>query len=256
MQIKKVTKELEKEILLNERIPAELRARSILDVYPDKKRFYFSGKKAEVMEKLAKRRYESNEELRRELKEINLDLTWAPLGGANLSGLDMRNTNFSGSDLSGANLSNANLSHARMSPVKLIDASLQNANMSLANLSLSEASGADFSSANLSMAVFQGARLVSAKFNNSDLSMADLSDCNLTNADFSGAVLQGTVLTNSLLTGTGLERKVMEEDKNEKKKDYRAESGAYSQKKTKNRVYSDVGVYEKKSEYIKRGPYK
>jgi hypothetical protein len=250
--IKKVRKEIVKGIFSSKNLPEELKTGSILKMLPDREKFYFSGKKAEVVRKLVNREYMSNEELRKDLKEIGFDLAWAPLAGANLSGLDLSRTDLTGADLTSANLSYAKLFQAIIMG-KVMAADFSGADLGLANLSLAEATNANFTNANLSAANLSGSRLISAKFLNANLASADLSDTNLTDADFSGASLSGANLQNAIVKGTVFEHGLQE------KKDYLGKEKKYGENyKPPGKVGSDEtpgGMYEKKDEYRKKGPY-
>jgi len=210
MDIEKVKREIEKEVLLNPRIPKIIRLLHTLEAIPDEEKFYFTGKKEEILRKLVERKYKNDSELKRDLKEVKFDLSWMPLKGADLSGLDFGKVKFIGSDLSNANLSYTNLSGSVLSLVKGINTCFSYSHANLSNFIMSECSGADFSFAELSMSNFQGCRLVSVCFRDANLSHADLSFSNLTDADFSNANTEGIILTGAKLNGTEFVNKPLE----------------------------------------------
>lgn len=252
-RIEKVGKEIEKGALLNPRISREIRMGHLQESIPEKDKYHFTGKRAEVLRKLMAGAYRNdNAGLRRDLQEIDFDLSWASLAGANLSGLDLSKANLAGAELSGADLSRANLSQAKMGPAKLLNANLQSANMHFATLIMAEATGADFSSADLSLANLEGARLKNAKFVNANMASADLSDTNLTDADFTGANVSGISVQNAIVRGTIFEAESQKNDYPEKEKKY----GEYYKPPGKaGPDETQESVYGKKDEYKKKGPY-
>lgn len=252
MSLKEIVRELERKILLSEKISKKMKAIKILD--KNTGRISFFMKRSKVVKKLVRRKYRSNEELRRDLEKINFDLMQVSLKGANLSNLNLSNVNFSGADLSEANLSGSNLSNTNMSPIRFNGSKQEGLGVGFTSLSGVDASGADFSSANLSMARFSRARLVSVTFINADLSMADLSDCNLTNADFASAVLESTIFTNSILKGTGLMKKQKHNENYTKaEKIYMDEKAEKYMEGEDNR---EEEVYRNGKEYVIEDPYR
>src|SRR4030042_3619493 len=95
--IKKVKKEIEKDVLLNPRIPQDIRMGHLQESIPEGDKYNFTGKRAEVLRKLTTGAYRNDSAgLRRNLQEIDFDLSWASLAGVNLSGLDLSKVNLAG----------------------------------------------------------------------------------------------------------------------------------------------------------------
>ena len=104
--------------------------------------------------------------------------------------------------LRGADLRRANLSYANLGGADLSDADLRRANLSYANLRGADLSDADLRRANLSYANLRGADLSDADLRRANLSYADLSDANLRGADLSDANLRRADLRGANLSGS------------------------------------------------------
>ena len=105
----------------------------------------------------------------------DIDLTNAPLEGADLSRTNLEDINLMGAVLNRANLKGANLTGAN-----LTSASIQTANLIGANLRRADLTGASLTGADLTDADFRGA--------------------NLTDANLTDAKLQTTKLSNAIVT--------------------------------------------------------
>ncbi len=115
---------------------------------------------------------------------MRIDLSNAPLAGANLREMDFHGANLSGSDLHRADLSRGDLRWT-----DLHDADLRGATLSGARLGNSDVRNARFEGANLSATNLRG---------------LDLSDRDLTGVDFRGAKFQETKLRNANLKNANL----------------------------------------------------
>jgi len=253
-EVKKVMKELDKCLFLNENVPEEMRMRLLTKLKPPSKagRIAHSEEKTLIIKKLKSGYYGGkNAELRKDLEKIMFDLSWANLQNANLTSLDLQNVNLTasllmGSDFSGSNMSQANLSISDVSGAYFSQSILQSSDFTIVN-----GDRANFSGADLQMANFRGALLTSANFSMANCSMADMSDCDLANANFDGANIHETSIENSIITGTIFEKII--ENKNEEKKRYHSSefSGSY---KTKSHTYKGKEhVYAVKHHYTKKG---
>ena len=148
------------------------------------------------------------------INELQLDLSYAKLigadlSGANLSGANFYGANFHGVKLNGAKLSGAKLSGANFYGAKLSGANFYGADLSGAKLSGAKLSGANFYGADLSRAYLSGANLNGANFYSANLSSANLSSANLCFANLSGANLcfanlLGAYLSSAKLIGANL----------------------------------------------------
>ena len=143
------------------------------------------------------------------LADLNLaDLSRADLKGAFLIRADLRGANLSGANLSGANLIRADLSGADLSRANLSGASLSGVNLSGAKLW-----GASLSGANLTKAYLSGVNLTKAYLNRVNLNGADLNRVNLNGADLSEADLSEADLSGANLSGADLSGAFLSEAK-------------------------------------------
>ena len=123
------------------------------------------------------------------LNQLDLDLIFTRLNGANL-----KKVNFSDCNLSGANLQNAILITANLSGAKLHNTNLSGANLSGAKLHNTDLSGANLSGANLHDVNSSGANFNKADLSDANLSGADFSDTDLCGANLSKLALRSTLL--------------------------------------------------------------
>jgi uncharacterized protein YjbI with pentapeptide repeats len=166
------------------------------------------------------------------LSQLDLDLTFIGLNGANLkkvnfSACELRSANLnsahlSRADFSGANLRCANLSRADLNDADLSGATLWRTDLSSATLWRTNLSGANLSRADLRDAFLRDADLSGANLSSvSDVNLGDifllganlsganlwrtnLSDANLKDAKFNGAFLQDANLSGANLSRANL----------------------------------------------------
>jgi len=137
-----------------------------------------------------------------DLREVDLSrasLPQATLSGAILSKANLSRANLSGATLSRANLSDADLSKADLTRAKLSAVTLNKANLSEADLSGASLIGADLNGATLINADLVGANLSGATLTDVDLAEADLSGATLLGADLNGVILEGTILSETIM---------------------------------------------------------
>ena len=143
---------------------------------------------------------------RKEIPDIDPDLSEADLDGARLGRADLDGARHNAADLHAVNLSGARLFGA-----SLFKANLNGANLIGADLTGADLSGASFTGASLSRTGLLGANLgrVSARRQavtlherGADLSEADLSEADLSYADLGGADLNRTDFTAARAGGT------------------------------------------------------
>jgi uncharacterized protein YjbI with pentapeptide repeats len=132
---------------------------------------------------------------RKELADMQPDLSKANLSEANLSRANLVRADLSETDLSTANLSGANLSKSNLSKANLNFANLRGANLRGANLNYTKLFRADLSETNLTDTDFNGAFLSEANLSRANLVRATLFRANLFGADLTGADLTGADLT-------------------------------------------------------------
>lgn len=125
------------------------------------------------------------------------DLSFASLGGADLTAMCADKATFRNADLHGACLEQCQASEADFRSANLTRARAQKPHFASANLE-----GANFDEAFLRHAVFVGARLSMATFRRTDLAWANLSDADIKGADFAGAYLVGARLAGLVLRET------------------------------------------------------
>lgn len=255
MTLDDVVKKLNKNVLLNEKIPKDLRMLQTVKLSPDKK-IVFSEERMRVAKGLLKGRYKTSEQLREDLKKISFDLSWTILTNCNFTGLDFSNVNFSVADLSNSSFSGCSMNGSDLSLARLTSTDFSGANLRASNLSMTDCGNASFRGANLSMCNFVSCIAVNANFMNSDLSHADFFNSNLRNARFEGANTAGINLEDCILAGTVFERfSDLEENKGKYqetfKEIYEQKSGA----ELSESAYSQSSVYTAKSHYKRKNLY-
>lgn len=249
--LKKDLEKIDKNVLLNEKLPEDLRMGILAKIKPKELRdgkIVFSEDKKNIINKLLRGAYVgNNRELSEDLERIRFDLSWVELPQANLKSLNFQNVNFSLSSLDYAHLTMAILTQANLSISHLNGTDFSQATMTSVDLSLCWGNQADFSGANLQMANVRGALFTGANFTMANLSMADFSDCDLSHARFEGATITGVNVENSNITGTIFE-KIIENEKEEKK--YGTDSFSSTYHLEEHRVRGDESIYAKKHHYV------
>ena len=253
MGLEDVVKKLNKSVLMNEKIPEDVRMLQMKKLNPDKK-IIFSKERERVIKKLLERGYISNEVLREDLKKINFDLSWCILNNADLSNLNLSNVNFSVADLTGSRFLGCDLTGADFSISKITGADFSNANMRSANLSMGDCSNAHFNNTILSMGDCVACVAVGTDFTGADLSNADLSNSNLMGAKFEGANTTGINVNNCILEGTVFEGSLGSSD--ESKKMYDSMKDVYEQTDKIRDILDQESVYSSKSHYSSGTKYK
>jgi uncharacterized protein YjbI with pentapeptide repeats len=124
--------------------------------------------------------------------EEKIDLTIAPLKGANLHLTNLQGAHLISADLACADLHEANLNGAH----------LQNAHLYGASLKGTDLIGAELQSSDLQEANLQGANLLKAELSEATLQKANLSNANLVGTRLWGATLHKTILTGAELFET------------------------------------------------------
>jgi len=239
MGLDEVVDKLNKTVLANTKIPEDARMMQVEKLIPDKAKI-LSRQRMEIIKKLKNREYKSNKELRKDLKRINNDLSWAILVNVNLQNLDFSNVNFSVADLSGSDFSGCNLHGADFSIAKLSGTMFINARMEVAIFTMVDCSNADFSGANVSMANFSSCIAINTNFSNANLANCDFFNSNLRNANFNGANTAGINLADCLLDGTIFEG--------------RLETGAEKERKYKEYLSEIYRATEEIRKYISSRP--
>jgi uncharacterized protein YjbI with pentapeptide repeats len=254
MGLDEVVEKLNKTVLANQKIPEDARMIQAEKLIPDKAKI-FSKQRMEVIRKLEKGEYRSDTVLRKDLKSIGNDLSWAIIVNANLRNLDFSGVNFSVADLSGSDFSNCIMDRTDLSIARLTNARFTNTRMEVANLSMVDCSNADFSGASASMVNFTSCIAENTNFSNANLVNADFFNSILRNANFNGANTTGINLADCLLDGTIFEN--TEKSDAEKKKKYQASFGklyeaveSVREYLASNPVYdSGNGAYKKRRAY-------
>jgi len=123
-----------------------------------------------------------------------LDLSAAPLRGADLAEAILTGANLTGADLADARLAGADLSDAILTNAVLTGAKLDEADLTGADLR-----GADLSGASAREATFERARLDGAVLTGMDATDATFEEASLAEAVLSQAVLKGADLSEALL---------------------------------------------------------
>jgi hypothetical protein len=135
-------------------------------------------------------------------EDIQLDLSFVDIHGANLPEARLERVRFQGANLDGANLESArlagadfldaslehaNLGAANLDAANLLDASLEHADLEEANLSSATLVGANLSYANLDLTELTGARMYQAVMKGANLRKTVFVGANVGEADFTGA---------------------------------------------------------------------
>ena len=254
MSLEEVSDKLNRIILLNKKIPEDLRMSQTGKLIPDRKKI-FSDERKRIIEKLENREYKSSEELRKDLEGIGLDLNWSSITNIRMAGLDFSSVNFSVADLSGSDFSGCNLSGADFSIAKLVNTRFQTASMQSADLSMTDCSGAEFSGADLSASSFVSCIAAGANFSGANLSNCDFSGSNLRNANFQGANTTGIILRDCDLRGTIFEG--MEEGGEKKERKYQeAVKEIYENAEDVREYINKESLYASESTYKQKGEYR
>lgn len=254
MSLDNVVERLNKLILMNEKIPEDIRMLCIEKLTPDKERI-FSRDREPINKKLEKRQYNSNEELKKDLNKVYMDLSWSHFRYFQMNGLDFSNVNFSASDLMGANLSGCKLSNADLSMCKLISTNLFNADIQNANLSMINCSNANFSSANLSMSRLHSCIALNADFSGANLSNCDFTNSILRNAKFERANTEGIILDNCIVEGTIFEGHQVVSEKEKREYEHKMNE-IYQEIETAREYINSKSEYASESEYKTKKVYR
>lgn len=134
---------------------------------------------------------------RKNLSDVEFDLSGADLTNCNLQGADLRNAVLNDVDLRDANLENADLDGADLSNAKLGGANLSNATLRGATCNRANLASATLNNANLSNVAIDHANLCQCIARNANFGQASLQGTSCERADFyqanfSGADLKGT----------------------------------------------------------------
>ena len=254
MSLEEVSDKLNKIILLNKKIPEDLRMSQTGKLIPDRKKV-FSKERERIITKLEGGGYGSSRELRKDLEAIGFDLNWSSITNTRMAGLDFSSVNFSVADLSGSDFSGCSLSGADFSIAKIVNTRFQTASMQSADLSMVDCSGADFSGADLSASSFVSCLAVGASFSGANLSNCDFSGSNLRNADFQGANTTGIILKDCDLRGTIFEG--LEEGPRKKERKYQeAVKEIYENAEEVREYIAGESAYSSETTYKQKGEYR
>jgi uncharacterized protein YjbI with pentapeptide repeats len=144
------------------------------------------------------------DDVRSDMRHINLNLTGRDLSFADLIGCKLSTANLSGADLTGSDLGHAKLSNADLRGAILSGAKLREAHLVNADLTGAILSGADLRDAALSRVIFTRADLSRTKIERTTITRADLREANLRGADLTHADLRGAILSGADLTDADL----------------------------------------------------
>lgn len=124
------------------------------------------------------------------LEQLDLDLIFIRLNGANLKQVNFFACKLGGANLQGTIFIGANLSHANLLGAQLDRADLFRANLSSANLSSANLTRANLQETDLKGANLNGATLLDTNLYNADLKETDLSNARFWNHNLIGVELE------------------------------------------------------------------